>query len=517
MKIEFNIETVEYKGNRLLKRGFNNVLNTIVNGMLYSITDKNGYVDIYYKIFESGTYKQWNYKEYIDYLVVQGCIKRSPFIKGKKSFGYRLEHNFILNLKITKLISEDSDVNLDMIGKSLFGDIDLVDYKLDTKIDDKILNMLLIDFKDIKIDYNYDLIEKEWDKWDNFILTKKWFNNNVRLFRWYDGHSSFNLSRGRLYSSFTNLSSSVRKKHIYLNNENLEEFDISSSYLLMLCLFSMKIEPSLKTDYDFKTFCTHVINKDIYKKLTGGLNEIRNSNTTGNEQDDETDVRLISRNETKEVFQRWLNGEKDNVFINGINVNIGKYMEMKYTCIYDIVQRMKKYVNTTYDTMVVIETQYIMHVVKKLYEEISDVKILTCHDAIYVQESLKNEVGEIWDREFDGAVRNLPYEKYEPVDNNEVIEYGAFKEKLKVKEPYKEKDKMDLMLDKLERNNKNNNTFIKNKQEGFNKVYENEKDEDKVFYPNFDQMNKLEPLDIPDKNLNDYDSLIEEFLRQNEK
>ena len=331
MKIEFNIkdriyDKVVYDENKQVKEikkiklkasNFNKILSFMVNCMVQRGVDNNGYVEMSYKQLSKVIF---NYKEYIDYLSQNGLIDvHRYYIKGKKSFGYRMTELFKRQLEIKSMVNEETDAYLDTFK--------VIKSNIKVDIKDETFTRLRKDYNFVELDWDFEKVEKPMDEWNKFIKIEKWFDNIFRLNRWDDNKDFFKLISGRLYSNFTYLSSVVRKDNIKLHGEYLKEFDITSSFPLMLCLYCQKVDKNIKKDYDFKQFCTHVINGKIYNQLTKGFNEIRNCNKEGLYDGDQIkenknkkenngeskygsgDIsgRLISRNEVKVLFQKWLN------------------------------------------------------------------------------------------------------------------------------------------------------------------------------------------------------------------
>jgi len=213
------------------------------------------------------------------------------------------------------------------------------------------------------------------------------------------------------------VSSKSRINNVTLDNEKLEEFDLSASFLLMLCLYAVRIDKSILNNYEFKGFRNDVIEGNIYKKFRNGFNAIRNCSKEGTFEVDskggrgsgEISVRFITRGETKEFIQMWFNGTKDTQFVNGVAVDVGSYFKNNYTALYDLIIDIKKDGYKLYDKLVVIETNAILKIVEDCHE--NDIKCVTCHDAIYVKQSNKEEVEKIWNKHTDKIHSILKYEK----------------------------------------------------------------------------------------------------------
>lgn len=139
------------------------------------------------------------------------------------------------------------------------------------------------------------------------------------------------------------------------------------------------------------------------------LNAIRNCGKKGNEDDYST--RLLSRNEVKQLMQIFLNGDNDKTYyLNGLRPELNKLMEMKYLKLFEIVKSFKDNGDKLYYALVAIETNLIMGIVSDLYNTYNDIKILSCHDAIYCPKGFKQKTQQIWDKHIADFIKDLPIE-----------------------------------------------------------------------------------------------------------
>jgi len=380
------------------------VLSVIVNSILYEKADKNGYTDINSGKFSDAYDK---YEVYINYLIHNGIIERNYYIVGKKCYGYRFSEIFKKQVQLKRIIyypvekgseKKESDLSHNLIN-----------------IDPFILKRLKKDFNSCSIHFDLEKnqIEKTYDEWGNFIDIGKWFRNNLNLHKWHKGFITFCFKTNRLYTNFTNLSKYIRLSNIALSNENLIEFDIPNSFPLMVGIYMRNENPDLINDYDFQQYCTSVTSGTFYSSLKKGLNAIRNSHKTGNENDYSS--RLLSKLEVKQIFQVYLNGDyKRHPFLNGMRPFINEYMSLKYPCVHEKILEIKKVSkNNVYDTLVRIETQFVFELIKELYNEYINIKILTCHDSIYVPISYRDRVQAVWDNNMKELIKDLPNEECE--------------------------------------------------------------------------------------------------------
>lgn len=387
---------------------FNIILNVIVNNILKNGVDENGYTEV-----SSSKFKKefTGYKIYLDYLIDHLMIERNYYVVGEKSFGYRLTENYKNDIKIKKITDIIINEERKRFNQKISNKTKNVIAK-NSAIYTSILNRLKKDYRSCLIDFNPQKrqVEKTYDQWGRFIDIGKWLRNNRILYKWKKGEISFNYTSNRLYSNFTQLSSEVRKSNIKLNGESIVEFDIHNSFPLMLAIHASRINPNIVTDYDFKEYCTNVINATFYQELTKGLNNIRNCCKKGNVNDYST--RLLSKSEVKQLFQIYLNGDSArSPYIHQLRPFINEYMEMKYTPIHELILELKKIENNNvYYSLVAIETAFIFHVIEEIYQLYPDIRILTCHDAIYVPLSYKDRVKIVWEKNMGEFVKHLPCE-----------------------------------------------------------------------------------------------------------
>jgi len=272
MRIVFNFEDKEFNKNgkiiKLKAEVFKDILNLYALQTIYNGTDLKGYTIIssqkIKKVFS-------RYKPYIDYLRFNNYIERSNYIVGKKSYGYRLTEHFKKDISINKITYYPNNKKIKKKSNN---------YTIPVK--EWVNARLKKDFNSCEIVFNLNQkqLEKTKDEWGNFIDIGKWFNNNVKLYKWTEKTTTryYTWSSNRLYTNFTNLSSHIRLNNVMLNNEPIVEFDISNSFPLMLAKYCFIEKPDIANDYNFKEYCSSVINGSFYSKLQTKLNNIRNCN-----------------------------------------------------------------------------------------------------------------------------------------------------------------------------------------------------------------------------------------------
>jgi len=436
MKIEFNTKENlfrkynsdgEYKEVKIIKKNLDRLLSLIAN-RLTTNSIHDGYVDIHSSKLREVVH---NSEEYLEWMRIEGLLERDYYVvpsggKKGKSWGYRFSPLYAENIKIISMTNEPGDVKYDLPTKE---QLEPIYHK---PIEPLLYENLENDFNDVVIDYNFNNVDKPYDEWGNFIMLDRWFKTHFTLYRWLEGRTHFHYKRGRIYSNFVKLDSTARVNNVSFGNGKLVEYDITSSYPLMLC----KAIPN-NSNYDYKDFCSKVLSGTIYNSIQKGLNRMRNSNKEGEYIESCEDgvgykgdlgVRMINRNEVKALFMMWLNGSRDIQFINGLSIDIGIYIKTTYPTVYEFITDYKsdKPNGKIYDLLVSMERDYIMDLVATLYSKYEGIKILTCHDAIYVEEEF--DISEDWNLTRKEFIKDLPYEeiKVEVYEKKNVIPDDIF-------------------------------------------------------------------------------------------
>jgi hypothetical protein len=363
----------------------------------------NGYVEIpafaFKKLYD-------NYWIYIAYLIKSAVIERKPYsVSNHICYSYRFCYEFIRNLQITEVVLNNPfEPNTDY-KEIPFEDQALIDYR--------IIQRLKSDFQSVEIETsNIDKVRIENSA---YVDTKKYFYNVVQLFKWKSGgaHHFFNWKSNRLYTNFTFLSSHYRLSNVRLNNEPIIEFDISSSFAIMLAVYCIKVRPEIVNDYDFREYCTSIKQKSFYSDLTKILNQTKDCDakkvrTDGN--GNEITHRVFTKEIVKRLFQIFINGDSCRTpFIEGYsNSFIREQFALKYPCIFEIIEEVKSNNEQLYYKLSKIESEFIFEIVRDLYTQYPQTKILTCHDAISIPFSYKKVSEMIWNTHMDSLLNNLP-------------------------------------------------------------------------------------------------------------
>lgn len=183
----------------------------------------------------------------------------------------------------------------------------------------------------------------------------------------------------------------------------------------------MKVQPQIIEDYDFKNYCTSIKNKTFYQDLTDAINLTKDCDKRKfNNPEEKVANREFNRSVVKSLFQVFLNGESSRTpYIEGYsNSYVREQFALKYPCINEIINQVKSNNEQIYYKLSKIETEFIFGVIEDLYEKIPTIKLLTCHDAIYVPISYCKEVEGIWNSHMDNVLSLLP----DTIDNEINIE-----------------------------------------------------------------------------------------------
>lgn len=116
----------------------------------------------------------------------------------------------------------------------------------------------------------------------------------------------------------------------------------------------------------------------------------------------------ISRGQAKELFSTWLNG--DNTLSTLVNAIFGIYYPGIETFVNHHKNGNKKYM---YEQLVSLETNFIFNIIcARLYAEIPNIQIITCHDEIYFEQKYETQVETIWNEELKKVYETLPSIEY---------------------------------------------------------------------------------------------------------
>ena len=425
---KFNIKpsvyTIKGKEHKIKSGHIDLILSFIINRMIINEDLQNGYVEIpsfsFRKLYD-------NYWVYISYLIKNEIIERKPYsVQNHICYGYRFCYQFIKELNIEEVIFNDPCERTEDYKEIPFEDQALIDFKL--------VHRLKSDFHSAEIDTIHN--DKVRVEDTAYVDAKKYFYNIIQLHKWKSGneHNYFEWKSNRLYTNFTFLSSHYRKSNIKLNGESLVEFDISSSFPLMLAIYCIKVNPDIVNDYDFKEYCTSIKQKSFYEDLTVSLNRTKDCDSKKAKTDtygNQITNRRFTKDIVKKLFQIFLNGDSARTaYVEGYsNSFIREQFQLKYPPVYEIIERVKSNNEQIYYKLSKIESEFIFQIIENLYNEIPGIKILTCHDALYIPLSYKEIGTEVWDMHMKSLLETLPdnIDRFK-VDSSFLEELGMYEE-----------------------------------------------------------------------------------------
>lgn len=392
--IEFNLEeygcfddpnNIEYKGNKLSLKTMNKILAIIA--YKYAYNDNYEQTPIMASFFEV---KDLN--NYLEFLESKDVIKRNKhYVKGKTPRKYYFNDYFKNRCKIIDIYYNIGG----MVDKN--GKMD----NRDNRLYRDLLDLEMVD--NYRIDRRYDYINGV-----EVCKFKSYLKNHIEMFNM-KNNRTYKWEHERVYTPFVFLNKEVRLNNFSFSDDKLFSLDIPSSFPLFLSIWCIK-KGIDKNDYDFIEWCSYIKEgRDkygksmIYKRLRELFDANRNSD--GVEKYNKTlnvmtkiDKPHIYYEKAKIYFQRWLNGDnKKNIFINNV-------FKQYFPSIDNLVRG-----RIMYYELEKLEKYFIFDiVVNKLYKEIDGIKIITCHDQIYIQDKYKESAQSIWNYELNKLYDMLP-------------------------------------------------------------------------------------------------------------
>jgi len=408
MKIRFNLDSfgvnitkkefTDDVGNRLSTSILGSILSVITNFYIYNEFET---VNIHHTKFSNISS---DYRKYLNHLRDMGIILiNESYEKGVQSKGYLFTDYFKQYAVVDGLKLENSDISTANPEK--------------LNIDPWVMEKIESDFKNIKI--KSDPLQKNVlfynDEGNPVVKFRQYLLNAINLYRLKTGSYSFTYDGGRLFTPFVQLSKEVREKHIYFENQ-LVGLDIKNSFPLWLIVWLVK--NGITMDYETKEFCGEVLAGTFYNGLIFRFDKAKDlfNNT-------EEVKPMMTRQAVKEHFMIWLNGD------NSRN-NLSNYVfKCYFPEIFDFVSTRKcGRKDFMYYELVELETAFIFNTIcKRLYTEIPEIKILTCHDQIYFENRFMDEVRLIWESQLQ-KIKSLIPVKYEADEDTDIdmSEFGIY-------------------------------------------------------------------------------------------
>lgn len=373
------------------------------------------------------------YKYYLGYLVEKGIILiNNTYQVGVSSRTYYFTNKFKKYAKLIEVRKENKDIVKEETDPLCIIDKDIQD-------------RLYIDYYKLNVFDEY--VEKSYymnDDGEEIYDFKTYLRHMFHLLAIKNKNGFFNIQNSRLYTDFTYCDSNIRKNNLIIDDERIIEFDIPSSFPLFLSLWFLENGID-KNNYELKEFVEGLKTKQFYHMIKDKLNKIKDISRKESDLEKEP----YTKNQAKELFQCWLNGCNVNQDGTIKNDDINTIMKIYYPELNEIFLKKKAEVkNTFYMILERMESNYIFNIVcKRLYIEIPDIRIISCHDAIYVGEKYKDDVSKIWKEELDKLYSNFIFDNNIEYNYNELGIIDEFNEYKKKKEIKKYKPATDEEID----------------------------------------------------------------------
>ena len=257
---------------------------------------------------------------------------------------------------------------------------------------------------------------------------KKYLLDQIQLLKIKGESGYYKWRNNRLYTNFSYCSAKTRSA-FKLEGKSLNSKDIKSSFPVFFCKL-IKQEFN-EFDYETNDFINTVLYKDIYMSLLNNFIKTKDQVLTESKyqtikiEESKTDysydhlindtlywyVPYYSRDLMKIYFQILINSKTDLTKKEPywvFNVYYQQIMDM-------IIQLQKKYPsidglkeNGLYFKLEELEADWLYNtIIKRLYNEIKNIKIISNHDSIYYQSEFEDEVNKIWSEEINKLKNNI--------------------------------------------------------------------------------------------------------------
>jgi hypothetical protein len=340
-------------------------------------------VDIKFNLSSTILRKKYgeHYNYYIEYLCQNGFMSLvSKYYVGKKTNSYKLNSNnvydvirwknydkFLLKKSNNRFETSITEMNQSSINQNI--------------------RVKLIECLDkIDIDYNGAIEYINLLKEENKIDDSKYQMNLISIENINDKNIYFNFDDyGRFHTNFTILKKEIRNDFLTINNEMLDEVDVSNSQPLFFAVLLKKTLPEINGDT--KKYFELVKNGLLYDDI------IHNSN-------------VKTRCEAKEMIYKVLFGDNKRA-----NKKINKIFQNLYPSVYEYIlefkEQRKNYKELSHELQK-MESEFIFNkVVKEIFEKYPEIVLFTVHDSIIFPKSYKEKVEEIFNRNFQNLIKNV--------------------------------------------------------------------------------------------------------------
>ena len=302
----------------------------------------------------------------------------SKYFVGKKTNSYKLDTKYIYDVVRCKNV----DSFLLKKSKNRY-DITITEMNLN-KIPSNIKSKLIDALNKIDIDYDSSINYLNELKIKNLIDESKYQRNIMSVENINSKDIYFNFDDyGRFHTNFTILKREIRNQYLSIDNEMLDEIDISNSQPLFFGVLLKKELPHINGDTKkyFDLVKTGLLYDDI----------IKNSS-------------LKTKSEAKELIYKVLFG-------NNVKTNkkMNKIFRDLYPSVYEYIlefKEIKKNYKELSHELQKMESEFIFNIViKEIYETYPNISLFTVHDSIIIPKSYYDRVKVIYDKHFQNLIR----------------------------------------------------------------------------------------------------------------
>lgn len=308
------------------------------------------------------------YNYYINYLKNENIIilKRNH-LKGSNARVYSLNESIFIE-KIYRYKNYDKVLLKKYLNKH-------VKYEIDnnTIIDSNIKKKLISDLYSVNIQYDRSIFYLDSLKNEDTDIYQR---NKYSVDAISDNHIFYHFdSYGRMHTNFTILKSFIRKNCLLIDGEDTCEIDIKNSQPLFLSKLIKQTQTRWVKEDEFKLFCILVENGNYYQYLIDNLN-------------------LKDKSSAKELTYKVFFGQ------NRANSIPDKMFHKLFPTIHNFIKLYKKeykdYKILAYDLQKAESELIFNRVIKKIMNLYPEVKVVTVHDSIIIQNKWKNEISNLF-------------------------------------------------------------------------------------------------------------------------
>jgi len=363
-----------YKGNNLKTDYIINIINELMMKYFFQkedLIDKEIHFNMWSSILRKNYGAKYNY--YIDYLIDNEFIYLvSDYYKNKKARTYKLNTNNILNVKKCKVNDRFilKKTSKDFLQKSF---LELNNSPIPIDIRRRMVENLYnikID-SDSAINYINDL------KDNRQISYTKYMKNYISIENISSGNIFFKFDEyGRMHTNFTVLRKHIRKNYLTIDNDIIDEIDLSNSQPLFLTVI-MKEQMDIKKLFkkDVSRYIELVQNGLIYEELINKLG-------------------IVCREDAKIMMYKVLFGQ------NGDAKKENRMFYNLFPNVFDFIKDYKS-VNDSYKSLShhlqLLESDFIYNkVISHIIKNHEDIKLFTIHDSIAYPYKYKDEIRQIF-------------------------------------------------------------------------------------------------------------------------